>query len=55
MSTTLFTMVGGLKLSSKQPSQQPNWAFNVDAKKGHAFGILTALFGALRPSGSGAS
>ncbi len=34
---------------------QPNWAFNVDANSGHAFGILLAAVGALRPSGSGAS
>jgi len=33
----------------------PNWAFNVDANSGHAFGILLAAVGALRPSGSGAS
>ena len=32
-----------------------NWAFNVDANSGHAFGILLAAVGALRPSGSGAS
>ena len=35
--------------------QKPNWAFNVDANSGHAFGILLASVGALRPSGSGAS
>lgn len=35
--------------------QKPNWAFNVDANSGHAFGILLAAVGALRPSGSGAS
>ena len=34
---------------------KPNWAFNVDANSGHAFGILLAAVGALRPSGSGAS
>ena len=34
---------------------QPNCAFNVDANSGHAFGILLAAVGALRPSGSGAS
>ena len=33
----------------------PNWAFNVDANKGHAFGIFMALIGALRASPSGAS
>ena len=35
--------------------KKPNWAFNVDANSGHAFGILLAAVGALRPSGSGAS
>ena len=35
--------------------QKPNCAFNVDANSGHAFGILLAAVGALRPSGSGAS
>jgi hypothetical protein len=34
---------------------KPNWAFNVDANSGHAFGILLAAVGTLRPSGSGAS
>jgi hypothetical protein len=34
---------------------QPNCKFNVDANIGHAFGILLAAVGALRPSGSGAS
>ena len=34
---------------------QPNCKFNVDANSGHAFGILLAAVGALRPSGSGAS
>ena len=34
---------------------QPNWAFNVDANIGHAFGIFMACVGALRPTGSGAS
>ena len=34
---------------------KPNWAFNVDANSGHAFGILLAAVGALRPSASGAS
>ena len=32
-----------------------NCAFNMDANSGHAFGILLAAVGALRPSGSGAS
>ena len=35
--------------------QKPNCKFNVDANSGHAFGILLAAVGALRPSGSGAS
>ena len=35
--------------------QKPNCKFNVDANIGHAFGILLAAVGALRPSGSGAS
>ena len=34
---------------------QPNCKFNVDANSGHAFGILLAAAGTLRPSGSGAS
>ncbi len=34
---------------------QPNGAFNVDANKGHAFGIFMALIGALRASRYGAS
>ena len=33
----------------------PNCKFNVDANSGHAFGILLAAIGTLRPSGSGAS
>ena len=33
----------------------PNRSFNVDANKGHAFGIFMALIGALRASRSGAS
>ena len=36
-------------------ARQPNCKFNVDANSGHAFGILLAAVGALRPSGSGAS
>ena len=31
---------------------KPNWAFNVDANSGHAFGILLAAVGALRPCGA---
>jgi len=34
---------------------RPNRSFNVDANKGHAFGIFMALIGALRASRSGAS
>jgi hypothetical protein len=34
---------------------KPNCKFNVDANSGHAFGILLAAVGALRPSASGAS
>ena len=36
-------------------STMPNRSFNVDANKGHAFGIFMALIGALRASRSGAS
>ena len=37
-------------------ARQPNCKFNVDANSGHAFGILLAAVGALRPlRGSGAS
>ena len=32
--------------------QKPNWAFNVDANSGHAFGILLAAVGALRTCGA---
>jgi hypothetical protein len=46
-------------MSTQFPSHlslaQPNCKFNVDANSGHAFGILLAAVGALRPSGSGAS
>ena len=31
---------------------KPNWAFNVDANSGHAFGILLAAVGTLRPCGA---
>ena len=34
---------------------QPNRSFNMDANKGHAFGIVMALIGALRASRYGAS
>ena len=34
---------------------QPNCRFNSDANSGHAFGILLAAAGALRPAVSGAS
>ena len=32
--------------------QKPNWAFNVDANSGHAFGIILAAVGTLRPCGA---
>ena len=32
--------------------QKPNWGFNVEANSGHAFGILLAAVGALRPCGA---
>ena len=32
--------------------RQPNCKFNVDANSGHAFGILLAAVGALRPFGA---
>jgi hypothetical protein len=32
-------------------SARPNWSFNADANTGHAFGILLASVGALRPYG----
>jgi hypothetical protein len=42
-------------MSTQFPSHlslaQPNCKFNVDANSGHAFGILLAAVGALRPSG----
>ena len=41
--------------SGRANGQKPNCTFNVDANSGHAFGILLAAVGALRPSGSGAS
>ena len=31
---------------------QPNCKFNVDANSGHAFGILLAAVGTLRPCGA---
>lgn len=37
------------------PRLLPNCAFNVDANMGHAFGIVMAHVGTLRPTGSGAS
>jgi hypothetical protein len=43
-------------LSSKKRHRafalQPNCKFNVDANSGHAFGILLAAVGALRPCGA---
>jgi hypothetical protein len=32
--------------------REPNCKFNVDANSGHAFGILLAAVGALRPCGA---
>ena len=43
------------RLNNSGICRQPNWAFNVDANMGHAFGIVMAHVGALRPAGSGAS
>lgn len=43
------------EFNHRASAPKPNWAFNVDANKGHAFGILMALIGALRASRSGAS
>ena len=37
---------------SRATGAKPNWAFNVDANSGHAFGILLAAVGALRPCGA---
>jgi hypothetical protein len=34
------------------PHEKPNCKFNVDANSGHAFGILLAAVGALRPCGA---
>ena len=34
--------------------QKPNCKFNVDANSGHAFGILLAAVGTLRPCGASA-
>ncbi len=42
-------------LPGRASGQKPNCKFNLDANSGHAFGILLAAVGALRPSGSGAS
>lgn len=44
-----------LRFNALSYAPQPNCKFNVDANSGHAFGILLAAVGALRPSGSGAS
>ena len=38
-----------------QSRMLPNWAFNMDAEAGHAFGILMASSGTLRATRSGAS
>jgi hypothetical protein len=37
---------------SRATGAKPNCAFNVDANSGHAFGILLAAVGALRPCGA---
>jgi len=44
-----------LHQSTRSPlsaSKVPNWAFNMDANSGHAFGILLAAVGALHPCGA---
>ncbi len=38
--------------SGRANGQKPNCTFNVDANSGHAFGILLAAVGALRPCGA---
>ena len=43
------------QLKHRAIAHRPNCKFNVDANSGHAFGILLAAVGTLRPSGSGAS
>ena len=61
--TVLFAQVRGLTrevqhhghVITAHKSARPNRSFNVDANKGHAFGIFMALIGALRASRSGAS
>ena len=47
--------VNNMRLQHRGYAPQPNCRFNVDANSGHAFGILLAAVGALRPAGSGAS
>ena len=53
-STHLLQLSGTSASHSFHFAPQPNGAFNADANKGHAFGILMALVGARRPAGSGA-
>jgi hypothetical protein len=40
-----------LNESRRKDNPRPNWSFNADANTGHAFGILLASVGALRPYG----
>ena len=44
-----------MSINHRAQFAKPNGAFNVDANKGHAFGIFMALIGALRASRSGDS
>jgi hypothetical protein len=55
MSGHLHRPVSCSSCNAKPLPRQPNCKFNVDANSGHAFGILLAAVGALRPAGSGAS
>ncbi len=47
---TIRGLSGQRQLRASAP--QPNCKFNVDANSGHAFGILLAAVGALRPCGA---
>ena len=40
------------QLKHRAIAHRPNCKFNVDANSGHAFGILLAAVGALRPCGA---
>ena len=44
--------VNNMRLQHRGYAPQPNCRFNVDANSGHAFGILLAAVGALRPCGA---